>query len=209
MIDARRLHGGKVKRYYLQSSLIYLPVILYVACVFAWPGSPGLALKGRRKWRSHRPCQFVLAPPVTDQRKPRGLMGDILVPTAGSLRLFKFVSDEFVTASPPACNSNYLGYMSIKVCNRKLRSIKKILLPWQNNCHAAISINVYSFPVADYSSQFAIVACPHITIPTLIIYICFNPAISTNYIDRAIFQCIIESFTSRDIFLLIHQINFP
>lgn len=80
VIDARRLHGGKVKRYYLQSSLIYLPVILYVACVLAWPGSPGLALKGRRKWRSHRPCQFVLAPPVTDQRKPRGLMGDILVP---------------------------------------------------------------------------------------------------------------------------------
>lgn len=63
VIDARRLHGGKVKRYYLQSSLIYLPVILYVACVLAWPGSPGLALKGRRKRRSHRPCQFVLAPP--------------------------------------------------------------------------------------------------------------------------------------------------
>lgn len=125
VIDARRLHGGKVKRYYLQSSLIYLPVILYVACVLAWPGSPGLALKGRRKWRSHRPCQFVLAPPVTDQRKPWGLMGTSLSPTAGSLRLFKFVSDEFVTASPPACNSNYLGYMSIKVCNRKLRSIKK------------------------------------------------------------------------------------
>ncbi|ECF4923130.1 TPA_asm: hypothetical protein G0B48_16615 [Salmonella enterica subsp. indica] len=33
--------------------------------------------------------------------------------TAGSLRLFKFVPDEFVTASPPSCNSNYLGYTGI------------------------------------------------------------------------------------------------
>ncbi|AYL63620.1 hypothetical protein CUC49_19255 [Citrobacter pasteurii] len=30
--------------------------------------------------------------------------------TEGSLRLFKFVPDEFVTSLPPCCNSNYLGY---------------------------------------------------------------------------------------------------
>ncbi|VYU80506.1 Uncharacterised protein [Metakosakonia massiliensis] len=32
--------------------------------------------------------------------------------TEGSLWLFKFVPDEFVTASPPSCNSNYLGYIN-------------------------------------------------------------------------------------------------
>ncbi|PXW40781.1 hypothetical protein DET57_11671 [Klebsiella oxytoca] len=46
------------------------------------------------------------------------MRGSCLSPEA-SLRLVKFVPDEFVTPLPPLSNSNYLGYKTI--CNVSLK----------------------------------------------------------------------------------------